>query len=121
VVHNVQHYRVPGHYPSSQWLRLAVSKGPNKIGASLPLPEDGNISSFQSNVFSSYLELKTKDKAHKPCNSEVNFIGTLYSPRCKWTFLGKLITFLCMSTVFLFKQFVYKECRLLGCDAIWLI
>jgi hypothetical protein len=38
---------------SVQWLRLALSKGPNKVGTCLPSPEDGNRSSFGNVVFSS--------------------------------------------------------------------
>jgi hypothetical protein len=33
-----------------QWLRLALSKGPNRVGVS-PSPEDGNRSSFRNVVF----------------------------------------------------------------------
>jgi hypothetical protein len=40
----------------TQWLRLALTKGRNRIGVSLPLPEDGNRSSFRNVVFYSYLE-----------------------------------------------------------------
>jgi hypothetical protein len=36
-----------------QWLRLALSKGPNRVGIPLPSPEDRNTSSFQNTVFSS--------------------------------------------------------------------
>jgi hypothetical protein len=35
------------------WLRLALSKGPNRVGVSFPSPEDGNRSSFRNVVFSS--------------------------------------------------------------------
>jgi hypothetical protein len=34
-----------------QWLRLALSKGANRVGAAIVLPEDGNRSSFQNFVF----------------------------------------------------------------------
>jgi hypothetical protein len=37
-----------------QWLRLALSKGPNRVGVFFPpplLPEDGNRSSFRNVVF----------------------------------------------------------------------
>jgi hypothetical protein len=40
---------------SLQWLRLALSKRPNWVGVSCPLsPEDGNRSSFQNVMFSSF-------------------------------------------------------------------
>jgi hypothetical protein len=35
-----------------QWLRLALSKGPNRIAVSLPSPENGNRYSFRNVVFS---------------------------------------------------------------------
>jgi hypothetical protein len=35
-----------------QWCRSALSKGPNRVGVSLPLPEEGNRFSFQNVVFS---------------------------------------------------------------------
>jgi hypothetical protein len=34
-----------------QWLNLALSKGPSRVGVSLPSPEDGNRSSFRNAVF----------------------------------------------------------------------
>jgi hypothetical protein len=34
--------------------KLGLSKGPNAVGDSLPLPEGGNRSNFQNVVFSSY-------------------------------------------------------------------
>jgi membrane-bound acyltransferase YfiQ involved in biofilm formation len=39
--------------------KLDLSKGPNRDGVSPPLPEDGNRSSFQNVVFSSFLEYQT--------------------------------------------------------------
>jgi hypothetical protein len=36
-----------------QWLRLALSKGPNRVGVSLPSPKEGNTFSFQNIVYSS--------------------------------------------------------------------
>jgi hypothetical protein len=38
---------------TNQWLWLDLSKGPNRVGVSLPSPEDGNRSSFWNVVFSS--------------------------------------------------------------------
>jgi hypothetical protein len=37
-----------------QQLRLALSKGPNRVGVSLPSPEDGNRCSFLHVAFSSF-------------------------------------------------------------------
>jgi hypothetical protein len=54
-----------------KWLRLALSKGPNEVGISLPSPEDRNRSSFRNTVFSSYLEFRTIDKVQKHNNSEL--------------------------------------------------
>jgi hypothetical protein len=45
-------------------LRLAVSKGPNRVGVSLPLPDNRKRSSFRDVVFSSYLEFWMMDKVH---------------------------------------------------------
>jgi hypothetical protein len=53
-----------------QWLRLALSKGPNWLGVLPPWPEDGNRSSFRKVVFSNFLEYQTMDKVQKPINSE---------------------------------------------------
>jgi hypothetical protein len=38
-----------------QLLSLALSKGPNRVGAFLPSPEDGDRSSFGNVVFFNYL------------------------------------------------------------------
>jgi hypothetical protein len=40
-------------------LRLALSKGLNRIGVSLPSPEDGNRSSYRNVAFSNYLKFRT--------------------------------------------------------------
>jgi hypothetical protein len=53
-----------------QYIRLALSKGPKRVGVSLPSPEDGNIYSFGNVVFSSDFEFRTVDEVHKPRNSE---------------------------------------------------
>jgi hypothetical protein len=45
----IQNYWVSGWL----WMRLALSKGPNKVGVSLPSPEARNRSSFWNSVFSS--------------------------------------------------------------------
>jgi hypothetical protein len=53
-----------------QWLRLALSKGPNKVGVPLSSPEGGKSSSFRNVVFSGYLQFRTMDKVLKPSDSE---------------------------------------------------
>jgi hypothetical protein len=50
-------------------MRVAISKGPNRVGVSLPSPEDGNRSSFRNVVFSSYLEFRTMSKVQEPSKS----------------------------------------------------
>jgi hypothetical protein len=60
-----QHRWVPGRCPlsdilkleNSQSLKTAPSKGPNRVDASLPSPEEGNRSSFRNVVVSSGLSL----------------------------------------------------------------
>jgi hypothetical protein len=55
-----------------QWLRLALSKGPNWLGVLSPPPtrlQDVNRSSFQNIVFSSSLEYRTMDKVQNLGNS----------------------------------------------------
>jgi hypothetical protein len=44
--------------------------GPNIVRVFLPLPEDGNRSSFRNAVFYSYLEFRIMDKVQKPSDSE---------------------------------------------------
>jgi hypothetical protein len=56
-------------FPASGELMLALSKGPTRLDASLPSPEDGNRFSFGNVVFSSYLEFRTMDKVKKPSDS----------------------------------------------------
>jgi hypothetical protein len=52
--HSVSSHVAPslkrGRVCLEQWLRIALSKWPNKVGAAIIFPEDGNRSSFQ-NVF----------------------------------------------------------------------
>jgi hypothetical protein len=48
-----------------QWLRSVVSKGPNRVGVSLPSPEDGQIQTPKRCVSSS-LEFHATNKVHKP-------------------------------------------------------
>jgi hypothetical protein len=42
---------VGGIHLLTQWLRLALSKGPNRVGVFPPSPEDGNRSSLLNVVF----------------------------------------------------------------------
>jgi hypothetical protein len=51
-------------------LRLALSKRPNRVGAFLPSPVEGNTSSFRNVVLSSYLEFRKMDNVHTPSYSE---------------------------------------------------
>jgi hypothetical protein len=44
--------------------------GHNRIGVSLPSPEEGNRSSFRNVVFYSYLEFRTMNKVQKPSDSD---------------------------------------------------
>jgi hypothetical protein len=50
------------------WLRLALSKGHNKAGFSLPPPEDENRYSFQNIVFSSFLNTRRWTSPETPAN-----------------------------------------------------
>jgi hypothetical protein len=56
------------------WLRLALSKGLNRVGVSFPSPEDVNRSSFRNVVFSSYLEFLMKDTVHEPSDSQNQYL-----------------------------------------------
>jgi hypothetical protein len=51
-------------------LRLAPSKGPSRVGVSVPSLVDGKRSSFRRVVFSSNLEFRTMDIVQKPSDSE---------------------------------------------------
>jgi hypothetical protein len=53
-----------------QRLRLDLSEGLNRVGASLSSPEDGNGYSSRNAVFFRYLEFWTMDKVEKPSNFE---------------------------------------------------
>jgi hypothetical protein len=56
--------------PDVEWLRLALSKGPNRVSVSLPSLENGGSSSFRNVVFSIYLEFRTMNTVQKPNDSE---------------------------------------------------
>jgi hypothetical protein len=56
-----------------QWLMLALSTWPNRVGVSLPSREDGIRSSFRHVVFPSYSEFPTMDKVHKPKDSDSEY------------------------------------------------
>jgi hypothetical protein len=57
----------------SQWLRLALSKGPSRIGVSILSSRNGNIQFPKLRVFY-YLEFQTIDKVHKHSDSEYSCI-----------------------------------------------
>jgi hypothetical protein len=59
-----------GRLENVQWMRLALSNGPNRVGVSLSSPEDGNRSSFWNVVFSSYLKFRPIDQVQKLNDSE---------------------------------------------------
>jgi hypothetical protein len=46
-----------------------LSKGPNRLGVSLPSPDGGNRSSYRD-AFSSHSEFRTTDKVHEPRDTE---------------------------------------------------
>jgi hypothetical protein len=50
-------------------MRLALSKGPNRVAAFLTSPEDGNRSSFRKGA-AKFLEYRTMDRVQKASNSE---------------------------------------------------
>jgi hypothetical protein len=71
------HLKMENYYSESlfeevQWLRLALSKGPNRVGVSFPSPEDGNRSRFRNFLFSSCLQFRTMNKFHKPSYSVIH-------------------------------------------------
>jgi hypothetical protein len=51
---------------SERETEFSFSKEFNRVDISLPSLEDGYTSSFRNVVFSSYLEIWTKDKVQKP-------------------------------------------------------
>jgi hypothetical protein len=59
---------VCGIYPLSG-LRLALSKGSDKVGVSFPTSEDVKRSISLNIVFYSYLYFRTMNKVHKPNDS----------------------------------------------------
>jgi hypothetical protein len=61
---------------------LALPKGPNRVGVTLPSPEDGNMSSYRNVAVSSYLEFRTMDKVQNPSDSRKNVIEKYRSPGC---------------------------------------
>jgi hypothetical protein len=79
-----------------QWLRLALSKGPNRIDVSLLSPEDRNRSSIRNIVCFSYLEFLTMDKVQKLSDSEHEklvwlFIASLSWKKKPWEYKSVLI------------------------------
>jgi hypothetical protein len=55
--------------PVIRWLRLALSKGPNRVGVP-PLTEDGNRSSFWNLMFPSFKNTRRWTRSKTPSNSE---------------------------------------------------
>jgi hypothetical protein len=54
-----------------EWgLGFALCEGPNRVGASLPSPEDVKRPSFKNVMFSSYLEFRMMDRAHNLSDCE---------------------------------------------------
>jgi hypothetical protein len=51
-------------------VRLAVSRGPNKVGVFFASPEEGHRSSLRNVMFCGYLQFQTMDKIGKPSDSE---------------------------------------------------
>jgi hypothetical protein len=49
---------------SGQWLRLALSKGPNRVGAVITLPQNRNRSSFRNVVFRNIRRCTTHRQNH---------------------------------------------------------
>jgi hypothetical protein len=70
MVYNTQNYWVFGLFPSfGQWLRLALSKGPNRVGVSLHLRTETDPVSETSCFFLLSFKIRTMDKVRKPSNS----------------------------------------------------
>jgi hypothetical protein len=65
------------HQDRSAWVRLALSKGPNRIGVSLPSPNDWNRSSFRNVVFSNNLEFLKMNSVHRRSDSTAWTVGLL--------------------------------------------
>jgi hypothetical protein len=84
-----------------QWLRLALSKGPNWLGVPPPRPVDGNRSSFRYVVFSNFLEYWTMDKVQKRRNSECYTPSSELFRIYSWLEEVNMSNFLC--------QFVHKN------------
>jgi hypothetical protein len=57
-------------YYKTQCLRLALSKGHNRVDVSRPSPQNGNKPGFRNITFYSYLEFQMMDKVHKPSDSK---------------------------------------------------
>jgi hypothetical protein len=72
-------------------VRLALSKGLNRVGVSVPSPENGNRSSFRNVAFSSYLELQTVDKIQK--TSGIHRYENLLDPSVNKTFQEQTFPF----------------------------
>jgi hypothetical protein len=51
-------------------VRLALSRGPSRVGVSVPSPEDGSRPSFRNVVLDSQLEFSEMEKVHEISDSE---------------------------------------------------
>jgi hypothetical protein len=69
-----------------QWSKLALSKVPNRVGTSLPSPEDTNRPSFRNVVFSCCLECRTMGKIQKLNNSDYYKPSSEHFRICYWIF-----------------------------------
>jgi hypothetical protein len=64
--HSVYGLRPSSGIVNNYWLRLALSKGPKKVGVSFTSPENGIGFSFRNIALSTYLEVRTMNKVHEP-------------------------------------------------------
>jgi hypothetical protein len=82
-----------GNYATVQGLRLALSKGHNRVGVSLPSPEDRNRSSVRnvvfSNIYNSRRWTKSRNAAVLLCAIFVTLICFIYCTVTTWWQLYK--------------------------------
>jgi hypothetical protein len=108
-----------GLFPSSEEdttgpvTEVALFMGPNRVGVSLPSPEDENRSSFRNVVFSTYLKFLAMGKAQKPCNPDMlRYLRTecwgMYMDPRQWSNVEKRRTFhvplIPLGTLWIFLQ-----------------
>jgi hypothetical protein len=92
-----------------QWLRLALSKGPNRVSVS-PLTWGRKQIRFQNTVFSIFLQYRTMDKFQRPGNSECTWkcltAWTIFSSRFfKLRNQVRAGWLVCMWNYFLYRYF----------------